>query len=66
MQGADAFDPERFIRLHEAAFNLAARIRDFTVFRNLYADLLTEGNDRAREAAGVLRERFLKDVGDAP
>lgn len=31
----------------------------------VYADLLTEGNDRAREAAGVLRERLLKDLGDA-
>src|SRR5439155_14077789 len=38
LRGADAFDPERFIRLQEAAFNLAARIRDFTVFRNLFAD----------------------------
>jgi len=34
---SDAFDPERLVRLHEAAFNLAARLQDFTVFRNLYA-----------------------------
>ena len=41
MQHADGFDAERMVRLHEAAFNLAARIRDFTVFRNLYADRAT-------------------------
>lgn len=41
MPYADAFDAERMVRLHEAAFNLAARIRDFTVFRNLYAETAT-------------------------
>ena len=41
MQRVDTLDPERFVRLHEAAFNLAARIGDFTVFRNLFAERAT-------------------------
>jgi hypothetical protein len=53
---ADAFDPERFVRLHEAAFNLAARIQDFTIYRRLYSDEATI----SEMDSGTLRQRTVE------
>ncbi|MBM2812465.1 MAG: gentisate 1,2-dioxygenase [Chloroflexi bacterium] len=54
---ADAFDPERFVRLHEAAFNLAARIQDFTIYRRLYSEVATITE---LDGGGTLRQRTVE------